>query len=181
MKVKLINKEITSNFIPELLKERGITNLDDFLNPTYKNLQSWEDLDNITEGVMLGTLTLFAFSLGTRLYDLTVGRTMAFVALGLLELVHSFNVKTEESIFKTGLFENKFLIGSFILGTLLQIIVVIVPYFANVFELVPLNFTQRIYTILISIIPIFVVEIQKKLKEIKFRKKYFQEKDVWQG
>ena len=139
----------------------------------------WEKI--ITEGVMLGTLTLFAFSLGTRLYDLTVGRTMAFVALGLLELVHSFNVKTEESIFKTGLFENKFLIGSFILGTLLQIIVVIVPYFANVFELVPLNFTQWIYTILISIIPIFVVEIQKKLKEIKFRKKYFQEKDVWQG
>ena len=53
MKIKLVNKEITSNFIPELLKERGITNLDDFLNPTYKNLQSWEDLDNITEGVML--------------------------------------------------------------------------------------------------------------------------------
>ena len=139
----------------------------------------WEKI--ITEGVMLGTLTLFAFSLGTRLYDLTVGRTMAFVALGLLELVHSFNVKTEESIFKTGFFENKFLIGSFILGTLLQIIVVIVPYFANLSVLVPLNYTQWIFTILISIVPIFVIEIQKKLKEIKFRKKYFQEKDVWQG
>ena len=53
MKVKLINKEITSNFIPELLKERGINDVELFLNPTYKNLQSWEDLDNITEGVML--------------------------------------------------------------------------------------------------------------------------------
>lgn len=139
----------------------------------------WEKI--LTEGVMLGTLTLFAFSLGNRLYDLTVGRTMAFVALGLLELVHSFNVKSEESIFKTGFLENKFLIGSFLLGTLLQIIVVIVPYFANIFELVPLNFTQWMYTILISLVPIVVVEIQKKCKEIKFRKNYYQEKDVWQG
>lgn len=135
----------------------------------------WEKI--ITEGVMLGTLTLFAFSLGNRLYDLTVGRTMAFVALGLLELVHSFNVKTEESIFKTGFFENKFLIGSFVLGALLQVIVVIVPYFAKIFELVPLNFTQWIYTILISIVPIVVMEIQKKFKEIKLRKNFYQEKD----
>ena len=139
----------------------------------------WEKI--LTEGVMLGTLTLFAFSLGNRLYDLTVGRTMAFVALGLLELVHSFNVKSEESIFKTGFLENKFLIGSFVLGTLLQIIVVIVPYFANIFELGPLNFTQWMYTILISIVPIVVMEIQKKFKEIKFRKNDYQEKDVWQG
>ena len=53
------------------------------------------------EGTMLGILTLFAFSLGNNLYSLEVGRTMAFVSLGLLELVHSFNIKSEESIFKT--------------------------------------------------------------------------------
>lgn len=52
------------------------------------------------EGTMLGMLTLFAFSLGNNLYGLEVGRTMAFMALGMLELVHSFNIKSEESIFK---------------------------------------------------------------------------------
>ena len=31
----------------------------------------------------------------------------AFVAIGLLELVHSFNIKSEESIFKIGVLENK--------------------------------------------------------------------------
>lgn len=123
----------------------------------------WQKI--ITEGIMLGSLTLFSFSLGTRLFGLTVGRTMAFVSLGLLELVHSFNIKTEESIFKTGVFENKYLIGSFILGTLLQVIVVIVPSLAKIFELVPLNFVQWIYTILISIMPIFIIEVQKMFKE----------------
>lgn len=54
----------------------------------------------IVEGTMIGILTLFAFNLGNNLYSLEVGRTMAFVALGMLELVHSFNIKSEESIFK---------------------------------------------------------------------------------
>ena len=124
----------------------------------------------ITEGIMIGSLTLFAFSLGNNLYGLEVGRTMAFVAIGLLELVHSFNVKSEESIFKVGLFENKFLIGSFILGALLQVVVVIVPYFANMFDLIPLNCMQWIYTSLISIMPIIIIEIQKKFNEVKFGK-----------
>jgi len=131
----------------------------------------WQKI--ITEGVMLGCLTLFAFSLGTRLFGLTVGRTMAFVSLGMLELVHSFNVKSEESIFKVGVFENKYLIGSLLLGTLLQVIVVVVPYFANIFELVPLTGIQWIYTGMISVAPIVVGEVQKKLKEIGKNKKLY--------
>ena len=124
----------------------------------------------ITEGIMIGSLTLFAFSLGNSLYGLEVGRTMAFVSIGILELVHSFNLKTEESIFKKGIFDNKFLIGSFILGILLQVIVVIVPSFANIFKLVNLNKIQWIYIGLISIMPIVIIEIQKKFNEIKYGK-----------
>ena len=52
------------------------------------------------EGTMLGVLTLLAFSIGNNLYNIEVGRTMAFVSLGVLELVHSFNIKSETSIFK---------------------------------------------------------------------------------
>ena len=53
MKVKLINKEITSNFIPELLKERGINDVEHFLNPTEQDLQTFKDLVNIDKGVKL--------------------------------------------------------------------------------------------------------------------------------
>ena len=75
----------------------------------------------IIEGTMLGMFTLLAFSIGNRLYSVEVGRTMAFLTLGILELVHSFNIKSEESIFKIGIFENKYLILALILGVLLQI------------------------------------------------------------
>ena len=47
----------------------------------------------IVEGIMIGMLTLFAFSIGNNLYSLEVGRTMAFISLGMLELIHSFNIK----------------------------------------------------------------------------------------
>ena len=121
----------------------------------------------ITEGVMIGTLTLLAFSIGNKFYGVDVGRTMAFVSMGLLELVHSFNIKTEESIFKIGLFENKYLLGSFILGTLMQIVIVIIPFLANIFNLVNLNKIQWLYTIGISILPIVIIELQKKVNKIK--------------
>ena len=120
------------------------------------------------EGFMLGILTLLCFSIGNKLYGLEVARTMAFVSLGMLELVHSLNIKSKESIFEVGIFENKYLIGAFILGTLMQIIVAIIPSLADVFKLVTLNQTQWLYTLSISVLPLVIVQLHKKLNEIKF-------------
>ncbi len=95
---------------------------------------------------------------------------MAFVCLGMLELVHSFNIKSEQSILKSDLFNNKYLIGAFILGAVLQIGVVLIPGVAGIFKLVPLNSKQWLYTIGISILPILIIEIQKRFNEFKFGK-----------
>lgn len=122
----------------------------------------------IIEGAMLGMFTLLAFSIGNRLYSVEVGRTMAFLTLGILELVHSFNIKSEESIFKIGIFENKYLVGALVLGVILQVIVVVVSPLAQVFSLVPLTGIQWLYTILIAIAPIPIVEIQKAVNGYKF-------------
>ena len=53
MKIKLVNDNITSDYTKNLLRARGVDNIDDFLSPSEKNLQSWEDLDNIKLGVDL--------------------------------------------------------------------------------------------------------------------------------
>ncbi len=123
-----------------------------------------------TEGVMIGMLTLVAFSIGNNLYSIEVGRTMAFLSLGILELVHSFNIKGEESIFKTGLFENRYLVGAFVLGTLLQVVVVVISPLAQIFDVVPLNSVQWLITVIISILPVVIVELQKKFNAYKFGK-----------
>ena len=124
----------------------------------------------VVEGFMIGMFTILAFFIGNRYYGIEVARTMAFISLGMLELIHSFNVKSEESIFKVGLFENKYLLGAFLLGTVLQLGIVFVPTLAEIFKLTQLNTTQWLITIAISIAPIIIVEIQKKFNELKFGK-----------
>ena len=124
----------------------------------------------IAEGFMIGIFTIIAFSIGNKYYGIDVARTMAFISLGMLELIHCFNVKSEESIFKIGIWENKYLIGAFILGTFLQLIIVFIPNLAEIFSLTKLNKTQWIITGIISIAPILIIEFQKKFNEMKFGK-----------
>ena len=129
------------------------------------------------EGMMIGILTLLAFSIGNNKYGLEIARTMAFVCLGMLELVHSFNIKSDKSIFKVGIFENRFLIGAFLLGTILQCGIVFVPMFTKIFKLAQLNIIQWVYCIIISILPIFIIECQKKFNEIKFGRTIYEYKE----
>ena len=49
MKYKLINKEIKSNYLKEFLAERGVTDIEGFLNPNSSFLQEPEGLANIEE------------------------------------------------------------------------------------------------------------------------------------
>ena len=126
------------------------------------------------EGTMIGLLTLFAFNLGTNLYSLEVGRTMAFISLSLLELVHSLNVRSEDtSILEIGFFKNKWLLLAFLVGLILQIIVVITPQIASIFNVVPLNNSQWFITGMISILPLIIMEIKKKMHEMIFGKRVY--------
>lgn len=123
----------------------------------------WEKI--IIEGTLIGILTLFIYSLGKFLYGLEVGRTMAFLTLGFLELVHSLNVRSDESIFKIGVFSNMYLIGAILIGVVLQIVIIINPILAKIFKVVNLNFIQYMSVLFISLVPIFVIEIQKKINK----------------
>ena len=124
----------------------------------------------VIEGFMIGMFTIFAFFIGNKYYGIEVARTMAFISLGMLELIHSFNVKSEESIFKVGLFENKYLLGAFVLGTVLQVGIICVPSLAEIFKLTQLNTTQWLIIVAISVAPVIIIEIQKKFNELKFGK-----------
>ena len=122
------------------------------------------------EGCMIGILTLLAFYIGSTQYGINVGRTMAFLTLGLTELIHSLNIRSDESLFEIGLFKNKYLIFAFLLGAILQIGVTIIPQVATIFDVVPLSITQWILTLIISICPLFIMESKKKLHEIRHGK-----------
>jgi len=132
----------------------------------------------MVEGTMIGMLTLFAFCIGNSHFGLEVGRSMAFVTLGMLELVHSFNIKSRtQSIFSKETFNNPYLLGAFALGSILQVGVIAIPFLAQIFEVVPLNTVQWLYVLGISVLPIVVMELQKKCNEKKFGKTIYDWKE----
>lgn len=125
------------------------------------------------EGCMIGMLTLLSFTIGNKFYGLEVGRAMAFVSLSMLELVHCFNIKSEDSILNASFFDNKYLLGAFVVGAILQIAVVSIKQVSDIFSCAPLNATQWLIVLSISICPIIIMEVQKKINEIKFGKRVY--------
>lgn len=124
----------------------------------------------VTQGLMIGTLALVAFMAGYRIlpdsHNLCQGRTMAFAVLGLSQLFHSFNMKSSQSLQKSGITNNRQLLISFIICFILQITVMIIPGTMNLFGVVPLGITQWIIVILLSFLPIPLVELQKKINNL---------------
>lgn len=93
------------------------------------------------QGLMIGVLTLIAYAIGNS-QDHTVGMTMAFITLCGCQLVHSFNVKSSESILNRSLFNNPYLWGALAAGLLLQVVILAVPELSFIFKLQPLNAVQ---------------------------------------
>ncbi len=116
----------------------------------------------IFEGLMIGSLALLAFSIGTNLFgDIVTGRTMAFAVLSISQLVHAFNMRSEHSVIKAGLFKNPYLVMSFIVGIILEISVISVPKLADIFGVVPLGFLGWCTVGILSFMPLVIVELQK--------------------
>lgn len=118
------------------------------------------------EGGMIGGLALLAFSLGFNVMsanDICVARTMAFCVLSISQLFHAFNMRSDDSVINYRFVENKVLVFSLILGILMQFFVVSIPSFAVIFKVCALNFAQWTAVGILSVMPLFVVELQKML------------------
>jgi len=123
------------------------------------------------EGIMIGMLALIAFACGNIKYDsLIVGRTMAFCVLSLSQLVHSFNMRSEHSVFKIGIFGNKFIVLSFIICSIMQIAVVMTPALSALFKVTPLTIEQWEVVAVLSLLPLAVVEAVKFLSSATNKK-----------
>lgn len=90
-----------------------------------------------------------------------VGQTMAFMILGWSSVLHIFNARTKESIFKSGVTSNKSLFWLAISSLVLLTAVALVPALAGIFSLVELSLTHWIIAFGLSVTILVVVEIQK--------------------
>ena len=91
--------------------------------------------------------------------------TMAFATLGLIQLLHAFNVKSVyQSIFKVGLFKNKTFNWSIPVAFVLLMATIIVPGFNKLFHVSHLSLTQWLAVMIGSLLIVVLVEIVKAVQ-----------------
>ncbi|AYF54465.1 ATPase [Clostridium sp. K25] len=123
----------------------------------------------IFNGILIGLLTLVAFQIGLHRYSnsLIHAQTMALMVMSISELIHALNVRnTKKSIFEIGLFSNKPLIFSILIGILLQNILILIPPLSKAFSVYPLNLYDWIWVTILSLCPLVFNEIIKIFKRL---------------
>jgi len=93
--------------------------------------------------------------------------TMAFATLGLIQLVHAFNVKSVyQSIFTVGAFKNRTFNWAIPIAFLLLMITIVVPGFNDLFHVSHLSATQWLAVIIGSSLMVVLTEIVKAIQRV---------------
>ncbi len=134
--------------------------------------------DAIIQGVLITILTLFSYLIG---HYIEVGRfefvnspdgmTMAFLTLSLVEIFHSFNMRScRKSIFSIKK-QNKTLWLSALGALLLTTAVIYIPFLSTVFDFQHISFMEYIIAIGMAFLIIPLTEIIKAIQRKKEKNK----------
>ena len=121
------------------------------------------------EGCLVGALSLLAYSIGRVFFDVDpaapwIGRTMGFAVLSLSQVVHTFNMRSERSVFRSGLLPNRRLGLAAVACTFLQAAVIAFPALNALFRTTLLTASQWLVVAALSLAPLAVVELEKRLE-----------------
>ena len=137
----------------------------------------------IIAGSLIGIFTLLAFVIGLIEKDVTTisamrsasneallhARTMSFIVLTVSQLFYAYTMRVDNmSTFKIGIFKNKYLNISVIIGIVLQISLINISGIAKIFSVQSLSITDWDIVIIFALIPFLINELIKTF--IKFEK-----------
>lgn len=135
--------------------------------------------DIILQGIMQAALVMTSFCLGYFVIgdsDPEVAHmqasTMAFVSLCLIQLFHSFNLRSQRnSVLNKKFFSNKFLDLSALVGIALTVAVVLIPGVNTLFKTTALSGWEWLIAIGVAVMIIPFVELQKVIERAASRRK----------
>ena len=121
----------------------------------------------VLQGVMFGLLALIAYRVGEVRTGLEAGgQTMAFMVLGLSQVVQAFNMRSEHSLFRIGFFTNSKLNGAALLSTVMMLAVLFTPL-SVVFGLIYLPASLYLIALGLILAPLVIMELAKATGFIK--------------
>ncbi len=113
------------------------------------------------------TLSVYAFAITNPVHASDAlahadALTMAYATLGLIQLFHAFNSKTiHESIFRIGMFKNKFFNWALLGSAVLLIMTIVVPGFNEMFHVTALTASQWLVVVFGGFMIVVVTEVVK--------------------
>ena len=123
----------------------------------------------VLQGCMFAVLTLIGFLLGERYGgSLEAGQTMAFMVLSLTQIVQAFNMRSEHSLFKIGVFTNHKLNWAALLSVVLVCLVLFTPV-GIAFGMVTLPAWLYLCGLGLILVPLVVMELAKAVGLVKKR------------
>ncbi|OOZ70851.1 cation-translocating P-type ATPase [Solemya velum gill symbiont] len=111
-------------------------------------------------------LFIAALSLGAQAWAFHGGsdnwQTIVFTVLTFSQLMHVLAIRSEqESLFSIGLFSNPALIGAILLTVSLQMMIIYVPFFNEIFHTSPLSAHDLLLCMLLPLVVFVAVEMEK--------------------
>ena len=121
----------------------------------------------VLQGIMFGGLSLVGFKLGESMTgSLAGGQTLAFMVLALSQIIQSFNMRSNRSLFKIGPFTNRKLNWSALVSVVLVMLVLFTPL-KTAFGLVTLPAGLYLIGFGLVLVPLVVMELSKAFGLIK--------------
>ncbi len=118
------------------------------------------------EGLCIGITSMIAFYIGYQGGNSLLASTMAFGTLCTARLMHGFNCKSDRPVlFTRRFFNNKYLIGAFILGLVLITLVMLLPALQGVFQVQSLTAGQLFTVYGLAFVNIPVIQLLKAIRD----------------
>ena len=123
------------------------------------------------QGLVIAALTVFSYFTGHRMETGTwaiaespAGMTMAFLTLSMIEVFHSFNMRSRvRSLFSLRK-QNLWLWGTLVFSFLITAAVVFIPFLNTAFSFQPITPAEYLIAIALALIVIPVVEVEKAFR-----------------
>ena len=129
------------------------------------------------QGFVIAALTVLSYFIGLRLEsgswgiaESPAGMTMAFLTLSMVEIFHSFNMRSRVQSLLSIRKQNRWLWGTLVFSLLITAAVIFVPFLSKAFSFSPITLTEYLIAMGLAFMIIPVVEIQKAVYRGTHRK-----------
>lgn len=121
----------------------------------------------VLQGFLFGLLSLIAYKVGETVTGNTSGgQTLAFMVLALSQIVQAYNMRSEHSLFKIGVFGNSNLNRAALISILMVVLVLFTPL-SIPFGLILLPTKLYLIGLGLTLVPVIVMEFSKACGLIK--------------